>query len=54
MATSVVHTNFGRQVVHEDQGGVQRDYMVDPLKNTATLMDPSTVIDLFASGHHVG
>jgi len=39
MAMSVAFTNFGGRVVHENRGGVERDYVRDPLGNTVALVD---------------
>jgi hypothetical protein len=30
MAMSAVYTNFGGMLVHEDRGGVEREYVSDP------------------------
>ena len=44
MAASVVYTNFGGQIVHENRGGVERRYLADPLGSTIALTDSGTAI----------
>lgn len=39
MAAQVIYTNFGGQIVHEDRGGTERDYMPDTLGSTIALLD---------------
>ncbi len=39
MPMSVTYTNFCGMVIHENRGGVERDYMPDPLGSTAALLD---------------
>ncbi len=46
MAT-VLYTNFGGMLCHEDRGGVQRTYVHDEVGNTNYLVDSTTVTDSF-------
>lgn len=39
MAASVVYSTWGGQIVHENRGGVERDYVPDALGNTIALVD---------------
>lgn len=41
MAMSVVYTNFGGEIVSENRGGVEREYMPDTQGNTVALLDSS-------------
>ncbi|MFM9874485.1 MAG: RHS repeat domain-containing protein [Fimbriimonadaceae bacterium] len=47
MAASVLYTNFGGMLVHEDRGGVQRTYVHDEMGNTSFLVDATSVTDTY-------
>jgi RHS repeat-associated protein len=48
MAMSVVYSNFGGEIVHENRGGVERFYVPDTLGSTQALVDASgAVTDTF-------
>ena len=44
MAASVVYTNFGGQIVHENRGGTERQYVSDTLGSTIALTDSGTAV----------
>src|SRR5579862_8924767 len=44
MAMSVVYTVWDGQIVSENRGGVERDYVPDPLGNTIALVDSNHAI----------
>ncbi|MFM9874484.1 MAG: RHS repeat domain-containing protein [Fimbriimonadaceae bacterium] len=47
MAASVLYTNFGGMLCHEDRGGVQRTYVHDEMGNTSFLVDATSVTDTY-------
>jgi RHS repeat-associated protein len=47
MASAVVYTNFGGQLVHENRNGVERTYVHDENGNTTYLVDSSGVTDSY-------
>ncbi len=47
MAVSVLYTNFGGMLVHEDRGGVERTYVHDEMGNTSYLVDSNGVTDSY-------
>ncbi len=47
MAASVLYTNFGGMLVHEDRGGVERSYVHDEMGNTSFLVDATSVTDTY-------
>ncbi|ARU41493.1 hypothetical protein CCB80_10250 [Armatimonadetes bacterium Uphvl-Ar1] len=48
MSASVLYTNFGGMLVHEDRGGVERTYVHDEMGNTRYLLDSSNVTDTYS------
>ncbi len=44
MIATVLYTNFGGMLVHEDRGGVQRTYVHDEIGNTSYLVDSSGAV----------
>ncbi len=47
MAASVLYTNFGGMLVHEDRGGVHRTYAHDEMGNTSYLLDANGITDSY-------
>ncbi|ARU41664.1 hypothetical protein CCB80_11135 [Armatimonadetes bacterium Uphvl-Ar1] len=47
MSASVLYTNFGGMLVHEDRGGVERTYVHDEMGNTSYLVDSNGVTDSY-------
>ncbi len=47
MVASVLYTNFGGMLVHEDRGGVHRTYAHDEMGNTSYLLDDNGITDSY-------